>query len=267
MTVACAPARAFDMLADTYDAVFTNSCVGRAQRRAVWNELLSAFAPGQRILEINCGTGVDAMFLAAHGLAVDALDISPRMIAVAQERKSREGADLRINFHVLAAERLDTVEGTYDGAFSNFGGLNCVRDLPAVARQLARLVRPAGRLVICLAGRFCAWELAWYAAHGQLHRALRRTGGSATGRLQEDVLIKVFYPTAGQLATAFAPWFRLRRRRGIGVLVPPSYVEGFVRQHLGFLRMAEQADTVLGHIPFVRALADHALFTFERMGA
>jgi len=267
MMNACAPARAFDLIADSYDATFTESVIGRAQRNAVWRELQQAFTPGDRVLEINCGTGVDALMLAQRGIAVEACDVSPRMIAVAEQRRARESEGLPVNFRVLAAEDLHELEGTYDGAFSNFGGLNCVPDLRCVAVELGRMVRPGGSLVICLAGRICAWELLWYGVRGRFRRATRRWKGQADGKLREGYSVPVFYPTSKQLARALSPWFRLVQRRGIGVVVPPSYAQDSLLGRPAFVRFAERCDRFLGETPGIRAAADHALFVFERTRA
>lgn len=267
MTNSCSPAQAFDLIADNYDAMFTESIIGRAQRNAVWRELQRAFAPGQRVLEINCGTGIDALMLAQRGIAVDACDVSPRMIAVAKQRREHEFAGLGLSFRVLAAEDLRQLEGRYDGAFSNFGGLNCVPDLRCVAAELGRMVRPGGALLICLAGRFCAWELLWYTVQGRLRRAARRWIGHAEGKLRDGFSVPVFYPTAKQLCREMSPWFHLTRRRGIAVMVPPSYAENSLAARAPFIRFAERCDRILGRIPAIRAMADHALFVFERTSA
>ncbi|HVQ63229.1 MAG TPA: hypothetical protein VMT78_01770, partial [Terriglobia bacterium] len=58
-------ALAFEAIAGVYDDVFSDSPIGRAQRRAVWNEMDREFREGQSILEINCGTGIDALHLAS----------------------------------------------------------------------------------------------------------------------------------------------------------------------------------------------------------
>jgi len=81
-----AAGRAFDSIAETYDQLFTNSKVGRAQRDVVWQRAAHLFPCGGRILELNCGTGEDAVFLAERGIEVTACDASVLMIHQARAR-------------------------------------------------------------------------------------------------------------------------------------------------------------------------------------
>src|ERR1700691_3470451 len=107
----------FDAVAEEYDARFTNSLIGRAQRQSVWSEMDRLFRPGQRVLEINCGTGVDAMHLAAQGIRVMACDASPEMIAVARRRLEVSAVRNHVVFRTLATEQIGELEdeGLYDG--------------------------------------------------------------------------------------------------------------------------------------------------------
>ena len=68
---------AFDGVADRYDVEFTDTAVGRALRSVVWSRLVTVFRPSQRILELGCGTGEDAIRLAMAGMSVVATDPSP----------------------------------------------------------------------------------------------------------------------------------------------------------------------------------------------
>ena len=67
---------AFDTIAEQYDDLFTHSLIGRAQRNVVWEVLRHTFIPRERILELNCGTGEDALFLSRMGVSVHACDAS-----------------------------------------------------------------------------------------------------------------------------------------------------------------------------------------------
>lgn len=236
----------FDRMAARYDALWTNTAIGRAQRNLVWSEIDGLFHAGERILDIGCGTGEDAEHFAARGVHVYATDASPAMVRLARERG--------VTATVCDAEELGRIGRSFDGAISNFGALNCVGNLSAVAVSLASLVRPGGRVAICLMGRFCAWEALYYAARFEWRKAWRRTRGA---RYHE---ILVHYPTVAEVRTAFAPDFELRRWTGIGLLVPPSYV----KLPAVLVRVLAACDRMLAHLPLVRALADHRLFLLVR---
>ncbi|WP_315817338.1 methyltransferase domain-containing protein [Paraflavitalea speifideaquila] len=80
---------AFDVLAADYDTSFSHSLTGHAQRM-VSRAWLQSFLAGKgtlRILEINCGTGEDALWLASLGHTVIATDQSERMIGEAREKQ------------------------------------------------------------------------------------------------------------------------------------------------------------------------------------
>ena len=207
-----AAATAFDRVAHSYDDVFTRSVIGRAQRNQVWQRLLAAFEPGERILELNCGTGEDARFLAQRGRSVVACDASSVMIEVAEGRGKLEAGAAGIEYRQLANEDLSVLLGQerFDGAFSNFSGLNCVADLQPVARNLAALVKPGGRVLICLWSRVCVGELAWFLSHGQVGKAFRRLSGKAAARVG-GATIEVSYPTVRTVRLVFSRGFGWHR--------------------------------------------------------
>ncbi len=255
----------FDALAESYDRIFTDSLIGRAQRSATWRHLDSTFLPGQRVLELNCGTGVDALHLAQRGVWVDAFDVSSAMISMANRRLA-SSSRLPVRFETMATEDLDALDSVYDGAFSNFGGLNCVQDLRQVAANLARLVRPRGYVVLCLASRFCVWETAWWLAHGKPAKAFRRLRkGGISAELTPGSRVHVHYPLVIDLRRLFAPEFSLVAMQGIGLFVPPSYLEPHARRFPSLLHAAARLDACLSSLPGLRGVADHVLLTFQRV--
>jgi 2-polyprenyl-3-methyl-5-hydroxy-6-metoxy-1,4-benzoquinol methylase len=264
--VTVAAALAFDSIAKTYDSIFTDSVVGRSQRTAVWKKAVSIFPSGGRILELNCGTGEDALFLARNGFTITACDASPRMIEVARTRKALEAPDAQIEFGVLCTENLDQLRSTqqFDGVFSNFSGLNCVADLSAVATDLLGHLHAGAPLLLCFSTRFCAWETLHYLSHAKFLKAFRRYRGYTHARM-DDHTIPVFYPTLDSIRKSFGPQFRLRSVTGIGIVVPPSYMESWARQHRATFRLCEKLERVLNHVPGLRVLGDHMLVHLERV--
>jgi ubiquinone/menaquinone biosynthesis C-methylase UbiE len=259
------PVKAFDRVAASYDELFTRTVIGQAQRKQVWKRLLGAFAAGDRVLELNCGTGEDATFLAARGRRIVACDGSTEMIKVANTRAQQEAAGAEVSFQHLSNEELRLLPlcKPFDGAYSNFSGLNCVPDLQSVARDLALLVRPGGRVLICVWSRVCIGELVWYLLHGETKKAFRRFFGTALARVG-GLTIKVSYPTVSDVQRDFAPWFALNDRCAIGLFVPPSYVESWARKHSAIIRYLETMDGLFAEFPVLRDCGDHVLLEFTR---
>ena len=269
LTIAPPPAAlVFDQMASEYDEVFTNSMIGRAQREPVWNKLTQIFQSGDHILELNCGTGEDALFLARNGMSVTACDASQQMINIANSRLHAEATGAQIVFNILPTERLPELQSApvFDGAFSNFSGLNCVADLQQTAEDLATLLFPGAALLVCLSARFCLWEMFWFVLHGNFRKAFRRCSGHATAKAG-DFTIDVYYPTVAELEALFSPFFVLRSCTGIGVTVPPSYVETWIRKHPNLLKMLCTIDKTISGYPVFRMLGDHVLLHFERVQA
>jgi ubiquinone/menaquinone biosynthesis C-methylase UbiE len=257
----------FDAVAERYDEIFTTSKIGRAQRTAVWKKLEKAFRPGDRVLELGCGTGVDACFLADGGVRVVACDNSPKMIALTTRRVAEDAKLSFVYPHLLAVEDMASLQnsGPFDGAFSNFGALNCVQDIRQFVRDLAILLKPGATALLCWMGPCCLWEITWYLAHGNPGKALRRfRRGGVTARLAGGAEVRVHYPSVRLLAQSFAPEFQVRSIKGIGVSVPPSYLEAWANRFPRFFDLSVRADLFLGRCPGIRAFADHILLEFRR---
>jgi ubiquinone/menaquinone biosynthesis C-methylase UbiE len=257
----------FDAIAARYDDTFTSSHIGQAQRAAVWRELEKAFHPGDRVLEIGCGTGVDACFLAERGIRILACDPSPEMIEVTTRRVHELWLNHLVHPMVLGAEDLSSLppDEPFDGAFSNFGALNCVDDLAVLAHNLARLLKPGASACLCWMGPYCAWEMLWYLAHGDTAKAFRRLQSNGVqARIAEGTFVHVHYPSLRVLAQNFSPHFELKSVRAIGLTVPPSYVEPWIARHLRLLQWCRHIDSLLRRTPGLRSLGDHVLVRLQR---
>ena len=249
-TVGRAGTAAFDGIASEYDSLWTNSHIGRLQRDAVWRRLEGQFQPDATLLDVGCGTGEDSLHFMRSGLRVRAIDASAEMVRIA----SRRG----INASVLRIEELERLEGPFDGAISDFGVINCVEDLDSVRQSLARLIRPGGTLALCVLGRFCAWETAWFLLRLEPSKAMRRWRGHAkSGSLG----INVRFYSMSELTDALKPDFRLLDWHSIGLWVPPSYVRGLPT---ALLQALGKLDRMTARLPILRAMGDHRLGLFIR---
>lgn len=256
----------FDAAAFTYDADFTGAQLARWLREAVWATLGEAFAPGDRVLELGCGTGEDAVWLAQRGVRVAATDASLAMLEVARRKASAAGfADL-IDFAALDLASLPVADhrSHFDGAFSNFGPLNCLPDRRPLADALARWIRPGGALILVVMGPLCPWEIGWHLLHGQPGPAFRRFGDGVEAHVGDGATIPVWYPSPRTLAREFNNGFEVRKVAGIGSVLPPSYLSHLVdRYPAAFARLASLDRRVGARWP-ATWLNDHYLLALER---
>jgi demethylmenaquinone methyltransferase/2-methoxy-6-polyprenyl-1,4-benzoquinol methylase len=130
----------FDRIAPVYDVmnrVFTMGLDGR------WRKLAAAGAvrPGDRVLDAACGTGDLALADRKAGGEVTGLDFSERMLERARQKSDQVQW---VQGDVLA---LPFGDASFDAATIGFGIRN-VDDLDAGLRELARVVRPGGRLAV-----------------------------------------------------------------------------------------------------------------------
>jgi SAM-dependent methyltransferase len=269
----------FDEMAADYDRSFTASAIGSLMRQAVWRRLDACFRPGDRVLELNCGTGTDAIHLARRGVRVLATDIAPAMLELTRAKVARAGLQQLVAIQQLAIEELrieneelriereafsilnSSFSIPFDGVLSNFGGLNCVADFPGVAASLAAYLRPRGMALLCVMGPLVPWEWAWYLWRRQpakAFRRLRRGGVSWRG-------LTIRYPSIRSLRRAFAPSFRLRRASAVGALLPPSYAEGWAVRRPRLLARLNRWERWLEMLPPLPWLADHYLLELERL--
>lgn len=247
----------WDAAADGYDQSFAGTSVGKLWRAAVWRELDASFHTGTRVIELNCGTGLDAVHLAQRGVSVLACDISPRMIAIASENAHNSSAGPLLDFRVVATEHLSVLgsERHFDGAFSNFSGLNCVRDMAAVSRGLARLLKPGAPLLLCMLGT--RWVLGSFWRRTQKSHTSSRSIRKRSG-------VEVYRHLPAEIITAFAPHFALRHRKGIGITVPPSFAEHWALRFPCTTRALVAVDRFICELAPFHSLGGCIVFEFIR---
>jgi SAM-dependent methyltransferase len=257
---------AFDAIAPTFDKRFGAWSSVAAQRRAVRSALLQQFPARGHILEVGGGTGEDAAFLARHGMQVLVTDPSPTMVRLAATKLAPFGSSAEI----VAGEELATFAETYraddrplfDGAFSNFAPLNCVLDLEPVAQGLARLLKPGAAAMLVFFGTCCPGEMLTETVLGRSHLALRRFKRGVVPASLSKREFQVVYHRRPEIARAFAPWFVIEKRIGIGVAVPPSAAEPWISRQPRLMQAMETMDRVLARP--LAAWGDHVLYQLRR---
>ena len=133
-------------LLDKLGAVDEFHMGGRPAIRALAEAL--SLAPGQRVLDVGCGLGGTARYLAsACGVVVEGIDLTPEFVEVGQALNRQLGLDGRITLRVGSALDLPFAGESFDAATLLHVGMN-IADKPALFAGIARVLRPGARLAV-----------------------------------------------------------------------------------------------------------------------
>jgi SAM-dependent methyltransferase len=255
----------FDALAADYDRREIENPIRQVMRSRSLSALERAFPSGATLIDVGCGTGTEAIWLAQRGYRVTAVDSSQAMLDVLGRRAA--AANLDISTRQLKAGDLSQLveelgEGAFDGAYSSFGALNTEPSLDRSLAALSRLVRPGGRIVLSVMNRWCLAEMALMVAGGRAGEAFRRLRRSLTVAVGES-RTEVTYPSWPKLKRALNPEFKTLSVEALTLLLLP-YAWPALAPHARAYGALARIDRVLAPRPPFAWLGDHLLVVAER---
>ena len=225
----------------------TANPIGLLLRHLVQGRLEALFRRGDRVLDLGCGVGEDALMLAARGVRVVGIDASPERVAQARDQASERGlGPEECRFEVRGAENLDGAGSPFDGAYSTSGALGGA-DLPRTGAALAAALRPGAAVVISLPG---PWPLP-----AVIRRTLTGMGDSRRGRA---------CPTLAQARAALGAGLDWTDAYALGVLVPGPDLERWVADHPQAFGMLAALERAVRRWPGLRQLGDHMVLEGRR---
>jgi len=259
----------FDQEASLYDEKFTNSKIGIILRQFVWDYIDSILPENNslRILELNCGTGEDAVYLAKKGHQILATDISGEMIRIVEKKVKENGHSKSIKTLQCDIKYLDKIDraSEFDLIFSNFGGLNCLdpHALSSLSTNASKLLKTNGRFIAVVMTNFCLWESFYFLTKLKFHEVFRRfTKDVIKVRIGESEIDTWFYSPKG-FYKLFNSKFNFIAAKPIGLTVPPSYLEPFFASRNSTLKTLKNFDIKLNNISILARIADHFLIDMK----
>lgn len=254
--------RAFTAQSPQYDAWDQANPVLQRWRRQVYNHVQNFLAPHAHILELNAGTGIDAVYFAKQGHRVLATDLSDGMVGQIQQKAVSNNLP-NLTVRQLGFDQLQLLSpGKFDYVFSNFGGLNCIQNLTLISRHLPEYLKPHGFVTWVVMPPFCPWESMglW---KGHWKAAMRRWNKNGTQAHVGGHHFKVFYHSLTAVREALGPSFRLVKCQSLGLVSPPASSHNFIRRHPTLNSLLIEIDRVFAHrFPFNR-WGDHLILTFK----
>ncbi len=262
-------ARGYDLVAASYDDVEGRNELSERVRRYTLEAALKVFKPGDRILELGCGTGRDAVALARRGIRVDGTDVSPAMVATAKARVRRENLGKMVSIRCAAAASAASTGGPYEGAFSNGAVLNLEPDLEAVARGLHHSLSSGSFAVLTAANRLSLFELAFYPIVLRPRKAFRKLGREVPIPVSREgngrtYVVPTRFLTPREFFSAFRSGFEMAHQRGIQVLTPPWNLVDMARLIHPVIQSLERIEDRMGTAPGLRSLGAIYLVSLVR---
>ena len=257
---------AFDSVAADYDGARGNNILIQQMRTEMWSWLDATFGAGSRLIDIGCGTGLDAIRMARLGHHVTATDWSPEMVRRTRERAESERLSGRVQTIAVGGQDFERLAGdaAYDGAYSNLGPLNCVPNLPDLARECSRLLKPGGKLVFTVIGRICPWEIGHYVRRGRWARARIRFARGFVPVTMNNHTIWTRYYLPREFYHAFQHYFTLEHYRGLCTFAPPPYLTWVWERHRRVHDWLWRVDRRTAAWPVIRAIGDHFLIVMKK---
>lgn len=254
----------FDTYATSYDEHFSNSLIGRAQREAVRRYTFKkVYFFKKDVLEVNCGTGEDALWLAKQGASVLATDVSQGMIEVAMRKSDNES----IEFKQIAAQNIEGLAPRRFGAiFSNFGGLNCLspEELKEFKNGCVKLQGHKDQIVLVIMGRKCLWERFYFGwMKKDKARAKRRSQKDGVEAVIGEKRSMVYYYSPKEIKELFVNEYWYVNTKPIGLFVPPSYLEFYFKRNKTLFHFLIFLDRIFS-FSFLSDHADHYIIFFEK---
>ncbi|BAO75187.1 class I SAM-dependent methyltransferase [Winogradskyella sp. PG-2] len=255
----------FDKASVNYDNTFTFSNIGKAQRKMVYRDLNPILKQDKKlsILELNCGTGEDAIHFAQLQHNVFATDISEGMISVAKNKLYPKN----LKFSILDITTISetTFNEKFDFIFSNFGGLNCLSttQLETFFKTSAQLLNPNGKMAIVIMPKKCLWERLYFSLKGDFKNAKRRQTNKSIIANVEGFTVKTWYYNPEEIKNLTNTFYNIKKIKPIGLTIPPSYLENSFLSKRPFLSVFKQIDALITG-SFWAKYADHFLIELQK---
>lgn len=254
---------AFNAIASEYDSRDNQNLILQWMRKLVHGVYLKYIPKGSSILELNAGTGVDAVFLAERGYNVFATDISEEMIGIIQSKSKSEKA--KIEAKTLSFDEISTIaENNFDAVVSNFGGLNCINEFEKLSGDLAAKLKPGGLFIAVVMNKICPWEIFYYIVTLKFGEAFRRFKKQGIMAELNGEKVLTYYFTPGEFASAFSRKFTTVKLLSLGLKTPPPYLLGIYNRLKPLVKLWMKLDEIFMALPLFNRFGDHFIIVMRK---
>jgi ubiquinone/menaquinone biosynthesis C-methylase UbiE len=260
--------KAFSKQSAIFDEIYSSNTIIQYKRQRVRDHLQQFLKPNSKILELNAGTGEDAVWFAQHDHNIHATDISKGMQEKLAEKVRQNKLEAQVTHELCSFTELQQLngKGPYDHIFSNFAGLNCTGELAKVLHSFLSLLKPNGIVTLVILPKFCLWESLLF-LKGDFKIAFRRFFSSKGVKAHiEGEYFTCWYYNPSYIIKNMKDSYKVLSVEGLCTLVPPSYLENFPTKRSSLFNwLKEKENKWKGKWPW-KSIGDYYIISLKKNG-
>lgn len=253
---------AFSSIYEEYETLSKENYCDIYRRNSIRKHVEAFLNPSDEILEINAGSGIDAVYFAKAGYNVLATDIADSAEVYINNKIKVEGLK-NLEFQKLSFTDLKSIGNRkFNHIFSNYGGLNCTNDLEEIFSQFNHLLYPRGCVSLVIMPKYYPWEMATFLKGNK--NAFRRWNKKDVLANVNNHLIPTFYNSPKRIKKAMGLDFKAVSTRNIGTFYPSLHYNSF-QKHPKTINFLMRFDSWINNTSLIpKGVGDYFIITFQK---
>ncbi len=251
----------FSSVYEEYEALSRDNFIDIARRTIIRKHVNKFLKPQDSILEINAGSGIDAVYFAKKGHSVLATDIAVAS-KIHIENKIRQSGLTNLSFQQCSFSNLENLDGNFNCIFSNFGGLNCTDDLRSVFSGFEKLLPSGGFVSLVIMPKCYPWEMLTYFKGNK--NAFRRFEKDTVLATVGGAEINTYYHSPKKIKAAIGKNFKHIQTRNIGTFYPSAHFTSFQKHQALLSKLIRFDDWMNQFLLMPKGVGDYYIITFKK---
>jgi len=257
--------KAFNKASAGYDTDENSNPILKWMRGIVHTVYLKYLNEGDEILELNSGTGIDAVYLAEHGMKVISTDISDSMINIIKEKTRTLGLEDKISAENLSFSRICEIKSNnFKAVLSNFGGLNCINEFSGLSSDIYEKLETGGYFIAVVMNKFCPWEIFYYLLKLDIKNAFRRFKKAGVDAIINGEKVRTYYFSPYEFGRIFEDKFCVKKIYTLGNYTPPPYLIGIYNRLKPLSSIFIKIDNLFKGVPVYNYFGDHFIIIMQK---
>ncbi|MEZ7901661.1 MAG: methyltransferase domain-containing protein [Flavobacteriales bacterium] len=257
--------KGFSKIAEEYEELEESSSLIQYKRKIIRGHLLNRLDKGSNLLEINCGSGLDALYFAKRGYKVLATDVANGMLQEVKLKIGRNKLEGKLSCQKVSFDELSKFEEKqFSGIFSNFGGLNCIdgSEINQVIKDFAKIIKPRGVITLVIMPKNTPYE--WLRILKGNKSAFRRLNTDGVIANVKGEKIMTYYHSAGEVKRMLKQDFENIQIENIFTFGPSGSSYHYPKKYPFLFKVLITIDKFLNKIGVLKGVGDYYIISASK---